>query len=403
MPAPSQLPTDRFSHPDFARFDFAKHNAEQSTLWADFNAGRPTARIPVILGTNTRFFMFNEGANPGRIDFRSYTEDPDLMFDAQLQFQRWSKFNLLQDAELGLPEKWAVSVDFQNYYEAGWLGCGLHYFDGQVPDTLADFSDVPERIMENGIPDPFGGLGAKGLEYWEHFKARAASETFLGRPIEVAVPFLGTDGPMTVACNLFGADFVCETMAADPDRLHALLDFLTEAAILRMTAWRKAGGLPVPQKDFGFADDSVALISTPMYREHVMPHHRRLCDALAGSSTTPRSIHLCGDSTRHFETLVEELNIKNFDTGFPVDFGAMRKKLGPEVRLQGGPHVEFLMRATPGEVRDEVRRIFKSGVLEGGRFLLREGNNLAPHTPLANTEAMYHAGCESALILSASR
>lgn len=401
MPTPSQLPTDRFSHPDFARFEFAAHNAEQTALWADFNSGRPTPRIPVVLGTNTRYFMFNDGANPGGLDFRSYTEDPDVMFDAQLQFQRWSKFNLLQDAELGLPEKWTVGVDFQNYYEAGWFGCGIHYFPGQVPDTLPDFSDAPERIMENGIPDPFGGLAAKGLEYWENFKARAASETFLGRPIEVGVPFLGTDGPLTVACNLFGADFVCETMAAEPDRLHRLLGFLTEASIRRMTAWRKAGGFPVPQKGFGFADDSVALISTAMYREHVLPHHRRLCDALAGPATTPRSIHLCGDSTRHFVTLVEELNIKTFDTGFPVDFGAMRRELGPEVRIQGGPHVDFLLRASPGEVREEVRRILKSGVLEGGRFLLREGNNLAPYTPLANTEAMYHAGRESAVILAA--
>ncbi|MFA7344060.1 MAG: uroporphyrinogen decarboxylase family protein [Terrimicrobiaceae bacterium] len=401
MPAPALLPTDRFAHPDFARFDFAGHNAGQAALWADFNAGRPTARIPVILGTNTRYFMYNDGANPGGLDFKSYSEDPDVMFDSQLQFQRWNKFNLLQDAELGLPEKWTVCPDFQNYYEAGWLGCGLHYFPGQVPDTLPDFSDAPERVMENGLPDPFGGLMARGLEYWEHFKARAGRETFLGRLIEVGVPFLGTDGPLTVACNLFGADFVCETMADDPDRLHGLLAFLTEAAVQRMTAWRKAGGLPVPQKDFGFADDSVALISTAMYREHVLPHHRRLCDALAGQLPSPRGIHLCGDSTRHFETLVEELDIKTFDTGFPVDFGAMRRRLGPDVRLQGGPHVDFLMRANPGEVRDEVRRILSSGVLGGGRFVLREGNNLAPGTPLANTEAMYHAGREAELILAA--
>jgi uroporphyrinogen-III decarboxylase len=37
----------------------------------------------------------------------------------------------------------------------------------------------------------------------------------------------------------------------------------------------------------------------------------------------------------------------------------------------------------------ETRRILDSGVLEGGRFVLREGNNLAPHTPFENLEAMY--------------
>ena len=399
MPTQPLHPTDRFAHSDFKRFDFASHNAEQSSLWADFNAGRPTARIPIILGTNSRYFMFNEAANPRGLNFKQYSLDPDLMFDTQLEFQRWSKFNLLQDTELGLPDKWSVGVDFQNCYEAGWFGCGIHYFDGQVPDTLPDFADAPERLMENGIPDPFGGLLKQGFDYWEHFKQRAVNETFYDRPIAVNVPFLGTDGPMTVACNLFGAGFVCETMADDPDRLHALLSFLTEAAIVRMKAWRKAGGLPCPQKDFGFADDSVALISTAMYREHVLPHHRRLCDALAEPGS-PRGVHLCGDATRHFQTLVEELNIQTFDTGFPVDFQALRRDLGRGVRLQGGPHVDFLLRATPDEVGTEVRRILNCGVLDGGRFLLREGNNLAPYTPLANTEAMYHAGREAELVLA---
>ena len=392
MHHPFLLPTDRFSHPDFAKLDFEEHNSEQAKVWASFNDGRPT-RTPTIIGTNTRYFIFNDNANPDKLDFQTYSEDPDIMFDALLRFQRWSKFNLLQDAELGLPNSWSITPDFQNFYEAGWLGCALHYFPGQVPDTMPDYSDAPERLMENGLPDPFGGLLARGLEYWERFKARAANETYLGRPISVGVPFLGTDGPLTVACNVFGADFVCETMADDPDRIHRLLEFLTEATIQRISAWRKAGGLPARQNCFGFADDSVALISTAMYRDQVLPHHRRLCDALGGPSA-PRGIHLCGDSTRHFPTLVEELNVQSFDTGFPVNYTELRRDLGPGVRIQGGPHVDFLMRATPANVRNEVFRILQSGILDGGRFVLREGNNLAPYTPLENTEAMYFAGRE---------
>lgn len=375
-----------------AGFDFARHNAEIKELWTAFNARQPTRRIPVVLGTNTRYFLFNAGANPGGVDFRQYSDDPDVMFDTQLQCQRWCKFNLLCDWELGLPEKWVLTPDFQNYYEAAWFGCRVHYFPDQVPDTQPDFADAPERVLEHGLPDPFGGLGAKALEFREHFQARTRRETYCDRPIEVGAPLCGTDGPLTVACNLFGADFVCEALAADPDRLRRLLDFLTTATIRRLTAWRKLCGIPVPQDGFGFADDSLALISTAMYREHVLPHHRRLCAALA--TDQPRSIHLCGDSTRHFRTLRDELNIQGFDTGFPVDFGSLRRELGPNVQINGGPHVDFLLCATPAAVRDEVRRILQTGILEGGRFVLREGNNLAPHTPLANTEALYHAGRE---------
>jgi len=375
-------------------FDFVRHNAEVREMWDAFNAWRPTRRIPIILGVNTRYFMFNRAANPNALDFRRYSENPDVMFDVQLQYQRWSKFNLLQDAELGLPDKWIIAPDFQNYYEAAWFGCRIHYFPDQVPDTMPDFADAPERVMEKGIPDPFGGLMARVLAYWEHFKTRAQKETFLDRPIQVGPPWcgMGMDGIMTVACNLFGAEFVCETLAGEPERLHPLLEFITEATIRRMTAWRKLTGIPVPQDGFGFADDSIALISPAMYREHLLPYHRRLCEALATSA--PRSIHLCGDATRHFRTLRDELNVKTFDTGFPVDFGAVRRELGPDVRIQGGPHVHFLMQATPAEIREEVRRILQSGVLDGGFFVLREGNNLAPGTPLENTEALYHAGRE---------
>jgi uroporphyrinogen-III decarboxylase len=77
-----------------------------------------------------------------------------------------------------------------------------------------------------------------------------------------------------------------------------------------------------------------------------------------------------------------------------VDHGRLRRELGPDVIIRGGPHVEMLRSAGPDEVYAETVRILGSGVLEGGMFVLREGNNLAPGTPLDNTEAMYRAGRE---------
>ena len=373
-------------------FDFSRHNAEVKGVWAAHRAKKPT-RVPIILGIGTRFYVFSHDANPAAVSFRNYSEDVDVMFDCQLRFQRWNRFNLLQDAELGLPEKWMVGPDFQNYYEAAWFGCPIEYFENQVPDTRPAFSDQPERVMEQGLPDPLGGLMNRAREYYEHMRARAQRETFLDRPIDVHPLWcgIGADGIMTVACNLFGPDFVCEAMAAEPARLQKLLAFITEATIRRLTTWRTRCGLPVPCEEYAFADDSIALISTAMYREHVLPHHRRLCDALS-PPTSSRSIHLCGDATRHFKTLRDELNVRLFDTGFPVNFGTLRRELGPGVVIQGGPHIEFLRTAKPAAVREDVRRILESGVLDGGLFVLREGNNLAPGTPLENTEALYQAG-----------
>ena len=386
MAQPGSVRGDRL-----ADLDIARHNADVRAMWQAFNAGTPT-RVPVILGTNTRFFMLDPAVNADGYDFRSYSEDPDVMFDAQLAFQRWQRFNLLQDAELGLPTAWHVAPDFQNYYEAAWFGCPIEFMASQVPDTTPAFADAPERVLEQGAPDPFGGIMARAREFHEAYVSRAARTEFAERPVEAGLPWcgLGTDGPMTVACNLFGPAFVCEAMLAEPERLHRLLTFITDATIARMTAWRELAHLAVPQDYFGFADDSVALISTPQYVEHILPYHAKLCAALG--TAKGRSIHLCGDATRHFLTIRDQLGVESFDTGFPVDFGALRRTLGPQVKIQGGPHVELLLSATPAEVAQETRRILQSGVLEGGRFVLREGNNLAPLTPLENTEAMYRAG-----------
>jgi len=66
-----------------------------------------------------------------------------------------------------------------------------------------------------------------------------------------------------------------------------------------------------------------------------------------------------------------------------------------DVEIKGGPSVSLL--ATAPEVRDvreEVRRILASGVTEGGRVVLREGNNLPPDVPLTNLQAMYAAALD---------
>jgi hypothetical protein len=374
-----------------ADMDFAAHNAEVADLWRGYWEGTPS-RTPVIFGIGTRFFLKEPGANPDGVTFQEYSEDPDLMFRTQLGFQRWFRHNVDQDAELGAPSAWPVYVDFQNYFEAAWFGCPVAFRSGEVPDATPAFAYRPEDLLDRGIPDPFGGLMGRAIEYHERFCELAAAEPYLGIPVQPPTYAcgMGSDGPFTVGCSLFGPDVLCTLLAAEPDRFHGLMDFLTTAIGDRMEAWRARFGVPVPQDSFGMADDSIALISTRMYREHVLPYHRRLYDRFGTDKM--RSIHLCGDATRHFVTLRDELGIQSFDTGFPVDFAALRAQLGPGIRIQGGPHVALLRHGTPADVEAEVRRIMQSGVREGGLFVLREGNNMAPETPLANLEAMVRTG-----------
>ncbi|MDO8684459.1 MAG: uroporphyrinogen decarboxylase family protein [Armatimonadota bacterium] len=374
------------------QIDFKQHNQEVKEVWDAYFAGNPI-RVPMFIGINVRYYLLSPWLNPRKIDFQQYSEAPDLMMDTQLEFLCYVYHNIHQDAEMGMPkEAWnSVKVDLQNCYDAGWFGCPVRYHDGQVSDTEPILNDDNKRMLfDRGMPDPFrDGIMAKNLQFYERMKERAKTHTFHGIPIgEVYPAGLGSDGVFTAAANLRGAMEICMDIYEDPDYVHELLDYLTEAIILRIKAWRGLLGEPAPES-LNFADDSSQLLSCEAYREFVLPRHKRMIKELAGKG--PHYVHLCGDAAHLFKIMRDELNVMGFDTGFPIDFAKVRRELGPEVQIKGGPSIHFLTGATPEEVKDEVKRILATGIMEGGKFILREGNNLAPGAPENNIAAMYDA------------
>jgi uroporphyrinogen-III decarboxylase len=303
---------------------------------------------------------------------------------------------VVQDAEMGPPEQgWDLYVDLQNFYEAAWFGCEVRYPPDEVPYAMPLLTDDRKRMLfDHGLPDPFGGIMAYNYRAADYFQQRKdAGFEFEGLPIGAITPAAGgTDGPFTVACELRGATALCTDIYTDPDYVRELLAYIVEATIARIQAFATKAGRPLKGKAWGYADDSIALLSVDTFREFVLPHHRRLIETF--SEGGENSIHLCGDATRHFKTLRDELNVWHFDTGFPVDFGRLRAELGPKVGISGGPPVALLKDGSLAQVEAEVKRILASGIMEGGRFTLREGNNVAPGTPPENLAALYQAGCK---------
>ena len=94
------------------------------------------------------------------------------------------------------------------------------------------------------------------------------------------------------------------------------------------------------------------------------------------------------------ERRLSKYTVRNYRQALENFFGWLRQELGPDIDIAGGPHIELLRSGTAEQVRQEVKRILATGITEGGRFILREANNLAPHTPLENLWAMYQAGKE---------
>jgi len=373
--------------------DFTQHNAEAAEVWERYDNGEPS-RIPMTLGMNARMVILDEELSGG-VTFEKYYNDPKCMMETQLAFRRYEAFETVYDHAMGLPERgWHVYPDFQNDAECGWFGAEVKYSGNAVPFTIPLLRDDDKKksLFKNGIPELFGGLLGKAFEYREYFlRQKEKGFEFLGRPIDsVGFPATGTDGPMTVACMLRGTTEFCLDLYEDPEYALALLEFITEAAIFRIKGLRKYFGQNEIEKSFGFADDSIQLLSQNDYRRFVLPFHKRLINELT-DGTGRNSIHLCGDATHHFKTLQDELNIFSFDTGFPINFTKTFGELSRETQISGGVHVHTLLTAKPAEVREAVRKICEEVKPISKRFVIRDANNVSPRTPLENISAMYDA------------
>lgn len=369
--------------------DFAAHNEAVRRLWDAYRAGRPE-RVPVTFSVSPRVFLLDKARNPKRWTPRQAFVNPDVMWELSLAFQRWLRFDLVQDAEMGPPGAWEIGLPLWNTYEAGWFGCEVVFPAGDIPDTRPMYRDSKKRLHDTALPDPLmGNLMGRALEAYWALTARAKREDFLGRPVRVTGLPVGTDGPFTVACNLRGATELCEDLAEDEAFFHALMAHVTDGIILRIMAWKKLAAMPETGLPW-FGDDAIQLLSVAAYRNAVLPYHRRLLDAF-GLASVPQ-MHLCGRAQHLFPTLVAELGVGSFEVGFPTDLKRAREELGEHVELIGNIHPGLLRDGPPEAIREAVRGACASGVRRGGKFILRDGNDCAPGTPDAHYAAMYEAG-----------
>jgi len=381
------------------QFDYLRYNELAQRTWESFNAGDPI-KPPVVLGLSPEWMLANPDVNPSGVSMKEYLTNDDAMFEWQVRFEEFRRLYILEDAPKGIPDAgWTVSLDYGNYLEPAWYGAPVRYHEGHLTADATAFlaDDTKNRLFDAGLPDPFGGFLADVRRRYDRLLEKRASFRYRNLPVTRITPMqcLGHAGPFTTACNLRGAEAFCIDLLADPDYAHALMEFITNATINRIGAWRayvkETQGIDAGA-GLGIGDDSITLLSVEQFETDVLPYHRRLYDALADGGG--RGIHLCGDATRHFKSLLDNVGVTAFDTGFPIDHAKMCAILGPDVQINGGPHAALMQHGTPDQIRAEAARILRSGVNK--KFVLREGNNMPAGAPLENANALYAASLECA-------
>ncbi len=373
--------------------DYQKHNEEVREFLAQYDAGT-NPRIRMSIACNPRIFLLNPRLNTGQVRWERYFNDPAVMLDVQMHFFEYRAFHIYFDQLMG-PDalELAPYPDFQNVLEPNWFGCPIHYSEKNDPGAQYFLTEENKGgILENGLPDPFGGIMDRAMQIYNYFTAqKQTGYTYKGKPLAGVGQFgLGTDGVFTNACSMRGATDACLDLYEDPGYAHELLSFITESIIHRIRALRTFFGMPEKLPSMWLADDSIALLSTEDYVRHILPYHKKILAELT-TGERPNNMHLCGDATRHFPTIVRELRVNYFDTGYPVRHGELLRRLGPEVTLAGGPHVNILLAGPESAVVAETRRILDEVRPLSRRFVIKEANNLSPGTPPEHLLAMYDA------------
>ncbi|MBU4200972.1 MAG: uroporphyrinogen decarboxylase family protein [Kiritimatiellae bacterium] len=363
-----------------------RHNADTEEVWAAFRSGKPT-RVPVVGGVSIRHYL-----NMRRLSFRRYFTDPEFMMQCQLELQKFNRACITGDSPVGVPEKWdGISVDFQDQYEEGWLGCEIVYIEDDVFWTRPILAEDKSALSRLKIPDPLAdNLMGRITQYYQLFRDRSALAQFEDRTIgPPRLPF-GTNGPFTLAVSLRGADKLCLDIYEDPGFVHALLEFVTEAIVTRIKACRDLMGLPYPCDGYGFADDAIVMLSPQIYEEFVLPHHQKLV-AVFSRPGAANSCHFCGPIEKHARILYDKLNIRDIETGFPTDFDKLKAELGSAVTYTRTVHPRMLWDRTPTEIDQVARDILESSVREGLRLAVRVFNAIAPGTPVEKLKLFYQA------------
>ena len=376
--------------------------AEKQTVWDAYYGGRPT-RTPLRWSTNNRVWLLNPSQNTFGWTYEDYLRDPKIILEANARYQAYIHEEIYPttcDYDDTLPEHWECAADVQNSYDPAFYGGKVIAPSGQVPgvDSFLTIDDVDEFLKrddasENAIENnPFI---KERFALTEQLKRAAKGFTYKGRSMKVQDFTLGFDGAITAGAAIFGADFFL-LLGMEPEKGQRLIEKLSRDAVARIRYLRRRAGQPERHDYAWYADDSIQLISCEMFQEMVLPWHLFFCDEISSSTAAERKrfCHLCGDATRHFKAIRDAVGVYTFDTGFPVDHGWLRRELGPEVAISGGVHVTLLQEGTADACYREAERILKSGIRDGGKFVLRDANNLPPNVPLENLQAVYQACLE---------
>ena len=376
--------------------DYAEIESRKAR-WDKAMAFEVPDRIPVLHYLGARFWLPHIGMEKG---FREYLNDPQVMLESQLKSSKWILENVDSDYH-----KIVCYPDFMWAEDTEPFGAEFLY-----PEDDSPWVARPHLLQKNGdlerlraIDYVHSGIHGKIIEYYKKMKEIAGDYSIRfkdGKIVDTAeLVYMaggGIIGPMVLAGDLCSVDNLSIDFFDRPEYVKELLSIIVEKSIEWIDAARDiSGGRTAFANDFheGFVfigDDGIAQMSPAHFEEFGLEPLIKLSGHIHGKGLKVMA-HNCGKADHLLNYWVDEIKIERY-IGFSylMDNGNIKEIMGGKVSIIGGIDTTNLHDGTPATVIEDVRKTLEV-LKDAPGYVLMDGHNVAPGTPVENLNAVTEA------------
>ncbi|MGC9452099.1 MAG: uroporphyrinogen decarboxylase family protein [Oceanipulchritudo sp.] len=236
-----------------------------------------------------------------------------------------------------------VSVISDPCCEAADLGAAIYYPDDAPPAVIEESALLSDTAALARLrpcdPHRAGSRMANRVQAVRLLREQIGDTHLIEGWIE---------GPCAESADLRGINTLMTDYFDDEDFVHDLAAFAVDNAIRFAKAQLEAGADII-----GIGDAAASLVGPAIYDEFVLPHERRLVEAIHALGGRVR-LHICGNTTPLLAGM-GSLGCAIVDLDTSVDMGQARDIMGPSQVLLGNVHtVNTVKNGTPADVLREL-------------------------------------------------
>lgn len=170
-------------------------------------------------------------------------------------------------------------------------------------------------------------------------------------------------GPWTIAMGLRGATELIRDALKDPDYVHELMRFCTQASI------RFAEAIVPLEVGLGYSEApaSCSLISPQMYRTFVFPYHKQIVDHFK-EKNVGLGLHICGYADPILEDMVET-GVTNISIDAPTDLAKAVEATRGKAVLIGNLDTGLFFSGSRDTMREAVKSCIDRAPTDSGYIL----------------------------------